>query len=633
MMRLAPFCLLLILFFIGTLCYWPGLRGGFLFDDYPNLSDLGVYGGVINWETFKGFVLNGWSGPTGRPMSLASFLLDDNTWPSHASWFKVTNLLIHMVNGLMLCWCALLLLRTYGYAEEKAIWIAILASAFWFLHPYFVSTTLYVVQRMAQLATLFSLMGMLGYLQGRRLLSVRPRLAYILMTISVCLGTLLATFSKENGVLLPLLILLIEFCNPTKVKPLWQWRLLILWLPSAVVAAALAWHIDFSANPWPNRPFNQVERLLSETRIVTEYLYHLWIPRIEGRGLYQDGYQISKGFLSPVSTLFATVFLAILLALGFTIRKKYPLLALAIFFFFVGHLVESTVIGLELYFEHRNYLSALFLFLPLAALLVNATERISVPVVGLVASLIIAMLALMTWQRAQLWSDSEKLELYWAAATPDSPRAQASLARHMSNSGRYAEAEMFLEDAARRLPNSALLTINALLQKIYTQRAMPEDFVIAGEHLARQPFDAQTVKGLRVLVEHINSDHGSAVYREAALQLIEQMEQNAAYNRFPLFLRLTPYLKGQIFAAQHQPEQAYAYYSQAIDRYNDTEAALMMVAEMAERGYFKEAMRLLDQAELLYEKQSTRSLKRSRTSYDYEIKRLRSELERSASEA
>ena len=314
---------LLFLIVVVMLCYWPGMQGGFLFDDFPNLKDLGAYGGVTDWASFKSFVFQGWSGPTGRPIALASFLLDDNTWPSHAPLFKQTNLLIHLLCGLLLCWATLLLVRNLNtVSEHQAQWIAVLACGVWLLHPYMVSTTLYVVQRMAQLATLFCLAGIAVYLYGRLQLATQPRRAYILMSLGLGAGTLLATFSKENGALLPLLILVIEFCLPKQGKPAWQWRAVFLWLPSIVIAVLLARYIDFSDNPWPHRNFNQIERLLTEARIVCEYLLHLFVPRIEGNGLYQDGYVISKGLFEPVSTFFAIAFLVVLLAAAFVVRKR-----------------------------------------------------------------------------------------------------------------------------------------------------------------------------------------------------------------------------------------------------------------------------------------------------------------------
>src|SRR5580765_379939 len=84
--------------------YWPGLSGGFLFDDDPNLSPLGSYGGVRDWETFKSFVTTGFAGPLGRPIALASFVLDATTWPAAPYPFKLTNLWIHLLTGVALCW-------------------------------------------------------------------------------------------------------------------------------------------------------------------------------------------------------------------------------------------------------------------------------------------------------------------------------------------------------------------------------------------------------------------------------------------------------------------------------------------------------------------------------------------------
>jgi len=629
MARFAPVSVLIALAALCFFCYLPGLHGGFLFDDYPNLKDLGIYGGVTDWETFKSFVLNGFSGPTGRPIALASFLLDDNTWPSYAPWFKTTNLLIHELCGLLLCWSILLLLRLYGYCEQQCVWIAVLASMFWLLHPYFVSTTLYVVQRMAQLATMFSLLGMMVYLKGRLLLESQPRKAYVLITLAVCVGTILATFSKENGALLPVLLLVIEFCNPSNKKPIWQWRALFLWLPTIAIVAALFRYVDFSDNPWPNRSFNQIQRLLSESRIVTEYLYHLWVPRIEGRGLFQDGYLISKNLFAPMTTFFSLIGLFTLAGSAFFLKKKWPLLSLAILFFFVAHLTESTVVGLELYFEHRNYLAALLLFLPLASALVYLGEKTRVRVAVVTTGLIILVLALMTWKRAELWSNSERLELYWAYATPNSPRAQNSIATHLSRSGHQLEAEQKFAEAAARLPDSALLTLNLLLQQVFLKHAGQAEFARAGDALALQPFDAQAVMGLRSLVDNITTPEANPSYRDMTLLLIDKMATNAAYNQFPLFIRLIPYLRAQIYIAKRRPDVALQYYSRAMNLYADTDAALMMVAEMATRNYLDEALQLLDQAESLYKSQPTHSLKKSRKVYDSDIKALRTAITQS----
>lgn len=606
---------------LAFVCYFPGVAGGFLFDDYPNLESLGYLGGVIDWETFQAFVFSGESGPTGRPISLLSFLLDDNTWPSQASWFKQTNLLIHILCGLLLCWAALLLVRNLKrVSENQAQWVAALACALWLLHPYMVSTTLYVVQRMAQLATLFCLVGIVLYLYGRLQLAIRPRRAYILMSLGLTAGTLLATFSKENGALLPLLVLVIEYCLPKEGRPAWQWRALFLWLPSLAIFALLAWVIDFSDNPWPNRNFNQVERLLTETRIVCEYLLHLSVPRIEGNGLYQDGYVISKGLFEPVSTFFAIAFLVALLAVAFAVRKKAPLISLGVLFFFASHLMESTVVGLELYFEHRNHLASLFLFLPLAYYCVIYSSRFKLLPVLAVA--VLGILSSMTWLRASLWSDNDKLELYWVQSATNSPRAINAVAAYYMNNGDYEKANGYVLAASERLPHSSLLTARLLLQKVWVGQASEQDFIQAGERLKLQEFDAQTVVGIRTLVEHVTGESAasnSLDYARYSLNLLDAMANSQVYGQFPLFMRLEAYLRAQLYLHIGDAAQAYGYYSQAISRYQEIDAALAMVAEMAEGGYPEKALALLEQATQVLARQDSRKLKRSRMSYEQDI--------------
>ncbi|WP_174493868.1 tetratricopeptide repeat protein [Acinetobacter sp. Marseille-Q1623] len=615
-----------ILFVILILClsiYWVGLKGDFLFDDYPNLEDLGTYGIIDSWDKAKNFISNGFSGPTGRPISLASFLIDANTWPADPFSFKYTNLMIHLLNGLLLCWAIVLLLRSYNYKEEKAIWIALLATSIWLLHPYFVSTTLYIVQRMAQLATLFSLVGIIGYLKARQELVTSPHKSYLFMLASIGICTILATYSKENGALLPLLILIIEFCNPCKDnKPNWKFRALCLWLPSIAFALLLIHYMNFSENPWPNRNFNMIERLYSEARIVSEYLFNLYVPQIELRGLYQDGYNISKSLLDPITTISSIIFLILLFIVALILRKKFPLFSLAVLFFFAAHLMESTVIGLELYFEHRNYLAALFLFLPFSSGLYGLKEKIDPKFVYLIIIIMLSILSFFTYERAKLWGNTDKLQDYWARNTPNSPRAQNAIAASLLDRGYINESNQFLEQAIIRLPDSALLNMRLLLQKVYYNLATEKDFKETSQKMLQQPFDAQAIQALRTLVEYIVEYDKAKEYGDLSIEFIKLLETQSVYKNIPLFQRLTPYLKAKLYLAENNNDSALKLYILAADRYNDVEAGLMMVAEIGSAKDYQKALILLNHVTEIYHSQDKSKLRRSSREYDYEIKRL-----------
>jgi hypothetical protein len=286
--------------------YWPGLDGDFMFDDYPNLAPLGHYGEITTLEDAGRFVGQGFAGPTGRPVALLSFLLDANHWPADPRPFKHTNLLIHLLNGTVLFAVILLLLRQSreNLPRQTLNWVALSATALWLLHPLHVSTTLYIVQRMTQLSTLFVLLGLLGYLMARPLISTHPVRGHLLATASLAVFGLLALFSKENAILLPLLVLVMEltFLHDRPPDTSRTWKVIVLGLPSLLVVGYLV-RAGFRPEAYLLRDFTLGERLLTEPRVLFSYLYQLFVPRMEGYGLFGDSFPVSRSLTEPWTTL------------------------------------------------------------------------------------------------------------------------------------------------------------------------------------------------------------------------------------------------------------------------------------------------------------------------------------------
>lgn len=629
--RLTPTISLFFVLLLVVLVYFPGLKGGFLFDDISNLGEMGKYGDLHRWENAEKFVSNGIAGPTGRPISLMTFVPQANDWAAqNALPFKVVNLMIHLLCGVLLYWVTRLLLRAYGeIKEDKIAWIALLTASFWLLHPLMLSTTLYVIQRMAQLPLLFSLLAMVGYFKGRGILNSKPFWGYAMMTLSIGLGTILATLSKENGALLPLLILVIEFCNPNKNhKPLWQWRAVCLWLPSLAIAIMLIRYIDFSPDPWPNRNFNQIERLFTEGRVVADYLVQLFVPRIEGYGFFQDGFLVSTDWLSPPSTLFSILFLLLLLVGSLLARKKYPLITLSILFFFAAHLMESTLLGLELYFEHRNYVAAIFLFLPLAAGLYALSTHIKPSVVIVISMLILAFLATMTWQRAILWSDENKLMLYWAQNSPNSPRAQSTIATLLSQEGRYKEANDIVEQALQKRPESGLLALQLLLQKMQEGSVSQQDFIRTKQKISSQRADSQAALTIRdVLLYTLDQPQIIEQYGDELIAILDAALNNDSYLNIKSFQSYALYLQGRILTLQKKPDLAYQHFSQSLALSADVDTNLEMVVVLGNEGFLQQALKLLDATEAAFHHQPLDTLKRSQTYYDETIRQTRHDMQ------
>jgi hypothetical protein len=382
-----------ILFF-GILIYAPGLHGTFLFDDFGNLPTLGATGPVDTWPTFWRYITSGAADPTGRPLALLTFLLDAHNWPAHPYPFKRTNLILHLLNGALL----FLLLRRLGRdafrdAEKRRIDLAAaIGAGFWILHPLFVSTTLYIVQREAMLPATFTLFGLLAWLYGRAAIG-RGQTLRGLVWIAIGLGgcTVLGVLSKANGILLPTLALVVEYVLLRSSVPrgasyvtvdrhrqsiyrrsMW----LFGWLPTAIVAGYLleqGWS-GLTRGISSVRPWTLGQRLLTEPRVLLDYLDLLWLPRPFTPGLFNDHIQASASLWSPTSTLPALLAIVALITGSWLLRRRWPALALAVLFYFVGQSLESSTVALELYFEHRNYLPAMLMFWPLALWLCSVRQ-------------------------------------------------------------------------------------------------------------------------------------------------------------------------------------------------------------------------------------------------------------------
>jgi tetratricopeptide (TPR) repeat protein len=184
----------------------------------------------------------------------------------------------------------------------------------------------------------------------------------------------------------------------------------------------------------------------------------LAIPRSISTGLYNDDYQASLDLLHPFTTLPAALLVTALLVAAWCWRFRHPRLSAALTFYFAGHLLESTAVPLELYFEHRNYLPAMLLFWPLAAAVVDWNR--SVRWRAALAGALLLLCAVVTWQRASLWGQPELLAKTWAVRNPDSPRALATAALILTRAGEPERAAAMLWPAWQQRPEEVQLAFN-----------------------------------------------------------------------------------------------------------------------------------------------------------------------------
>ncbi|EIL99421.1 hypothetical protein UUC_15990 [Rhodanobacter denitrificans] len=479
--------------------YWPGLSGGFLFDDYPNIVDnQGVQPHDASLPSLIGAALSSPSSEFKRPLASLSFAANYLATGLDPYWMKLTNLLIHLLNGWLVYLLSLALLRADpSRRHPHTFLVAVLIATGWMLLPINLTAVLYVVQRMESMANLFVLLGLLGYVAGRRhMLDIHSGDAggttwrgFALCAASITAPTALGILAKETAVMLPLYALLVEWTLfrlrksqspsasaeehqigllPRRDARVAGLFLLILVLP---MVAGLVWLLPSLLKPetWAARDFTLSTRLLSEARIVVDYIAWILLPTPSALSFYHDDFRISTGLLAPWSTLASTFFLAVLVTLMLWLRPRKPLAALGIALFLGCQLLTGTILPLELIYEHRNYFASFGLLLAIAPLLaVSQSSLFALPRYVLLIGLMLCWSTL-TALTAYAWGNPLRLAEDLAARAPQSPRAQYELGRtyiiysHYDPSSPFTRLAYAPLERAAALPNSSILPEQALI--------------------------------------------------------------------------------------------------------------------------------------------------------------------------
>jgi hypothetical protein len=371
------------------LVYAPGWNGPFVFDDQLNiLENPNVPIHELTEQEIIRSTLSNESGPLKRIIPALSFSLNyyfaDGFKSIH---FKLFNIAVHCINSGLVFWLLTLLwpcVAKTNWAKQSRLSdprlaFAVSGTLIWALHAFLLTSVLYVVQRMTSMAAMFMLMGACIYVVGRLSLEEQPVKGVWRMCLGLVGGTILGAACKENAVLLPVYIGVLEFTLLSQLNTSRQALKKIRWffiifvgLP--ILGGLFYWfqHPSFITGGYGGRPFTSLERVLTEPRVLWFYLSMIIIPNIQTMGLFHDDFALSSDLFSIWTTLPSIIGIVLLLILSILWRKRFPIVAFAVLWFLVGHSLESTVFPLEIIHEHRNYLPALGPLLALTYLLLFA---------------------------------------------------------------------------------------------------------------------------------------------------------------------------------------------------------------------------------------------------------------------
>ena len=406
--------------------YARGLHAPFVFDDVAFAESSVVH--VTSLAELHALIV---APGVPRKLTMVTFAL--NFWVDglRPLGYHLVNAALHAVAA----WLLFLLMRRLlaraadDWWRAHATGISALGVLVWMLHPVQTQAVVYTWQRSTTLCVVCYLGTLLCYVEGRTRETGRWR--WWLTGVVLAAAALAA---KEIAATLPAAIWLIErqfLSLGRRSRP---------WLVLAAVAALVAIAVDYLGPrfvsmidaDFARRGFTPLERLLTESRVIAQYVSLLAFPH-PSRLMVDYDVALSRSLWAPPSTALAVSAIVVLLGLAAWWWRRLPLASVAVLWF-LGHLViESTIIPLDLAYEHRLYLPSTVSLVLGAGLLWRAfgTTRAGKTALGLLCGL----LAVWSAVRVEAWRDPLRLWADNAAKTPLKARVQGQLGKACLEAG------------------------------------------------------------------------------------------------------------------------------------------------------------------------------------------------------
>lgn len=523
----------LLIAVVGIFIYHNGLSGGIpLLDDQHVLSRL-IESSGDNW--FEGFV-NYAAGDVGilkRPISYLTFYLQKESLSDGLLDFKLVNVALHLANGCLVYALIFRLFRSY-YPANTVSWLALFGGLFWLSSTIHVSSVLYVTQRMTLLAAFFALLAFHSWFNAKSSKSAFQKTFWLFLT-SFFVGV--GTLSKENAILVCAILLLFEntFYKSSVEGVVYKlWKLASVYAPLLLLTAHILLNSRYYfVSAFRARDFTSLERTLTQPGILLDYLSKLFVPFGEQFGVIHSYSPIARGLIDPPETLINITLLLSIAVIAWLIRKKYALISMGVFFFFIAHSMESTFLSLELYFEHRNYLPSVGIAIALSAFMGELTFLLSRKIkqfLVVAGAAYIFMLSLATFLEAGLWSKPITQAMRWYSNNTSSQRAHSHMGGTLLDFGYYDEAAKFYSETYSDFPGDVskdLLWLEILCYRNVKEKPLIENIVLK---VKGAKFQNESLVILNSLYKAVESARCEGVNSEQVLKIADEFILNENYS-------------------------------------------------------------------------------------------------------
>lgn len=450
--------LLLMILIAGTL-YSNTLDAPFVFDSQLRIvENPQVRITRLDKDSLMGAAFGKYS-TAHRPLSNVTFALNYYFHGYRPLGYRLVNVAIHVLTGflLFLFLKETLSLSAAGLGRLQADAFSLGAALLWLVHPVNTQSVSYVVQRHTAMAALFYMAAFWFYIKGRKETGTGYRFGW--MTAAAA-SWLLALGSKEIAVVLPFFILLYEWFFFQDLRRDWI-RNHIITVLAVLCLFALAAAVYLGLDPvsklssllnYSHRDFTLQERVLTQLRVVAHYISLLFFPHPSRLSLEHD-FPLSRSLLDPATTLFAGLLILGLLAAAVLLARRHRLLSFSIFWFFGNLVMESSIIPLEIIFEHRTYLPFMTGCLVIVLAVFYWIRQTRAAIAIFVA--VVSVFGIWTYQRNSVWADAILFYSDCLKKAPSKARTHYNLGVVLADDGQMDAAIEHFNQALRIDPDHA----------------------------------------------------------------------------------------------------------------------------------------------------------------------------------
>jgi tetratricopeptide (TPR) repeat protein len=428
--------LILLLMIAGALVYSNTFHSSFVFDDinFITKNDPNVHMTQFSWDALKKAALEGH--PRNRFLPNISFAVNYYFGAENTFGYHLVNLAIHLLTGIFLFFLFNVTLRLCSPHDAPRLSVISLpvnvspeilsffAVMVWLVHPVQTNAVTYICQRMASMVAMFYILSLLCYVKGRISYRKEKTKTAGLFFLGCVIAGCCAVASKQNAGPLPVFILFYEWFFFQDLKMFRSYRTLLWMIVGGIIFAAVVIHFMGAdpfqriLNSYNRREFTLPQRVMTEFRVVTYYLSLLFYPYPE-RLILDHNYPLSFAFSDPFSTFTGCVLIIAIFGLAVYLAKKDRLFSFALFWFLGNLVIESSVIGIEIIYEHRMYLPTMFLLLAFTVMAFRAIKKKRTAAGVLI--LIVIILSAWAHQRNRIW---ESDITFWTDNAQKSPKKE-----------------------------------------------------------------------------------------------------------------------------------------------------------------------------------------------------------------